>query len=61
MLFIQVLTEADKRKAGELRAQHDAHVLQLQQLERQARAQTAQLVSRVIYSIDISLYNFDKT
>ncbi|XP_077286983.1 uncharacterized protein LOC143911806 isoform X2 [Arctopsyche grandis] len=44
---LQVLTEADKRKVGELRAQHDAHVLQLQQLERQARTQTAQLLEEL--------------
>lgn len=45
--------DADKRKVTELRSQHDAHNLQIQQMEKDSRAQTAKLVR---YNKTISIF-----
>lgn len=48
MFCQQMVTETDKRKAGELRAQHDAHSLVISQMERDSRAQLVKLVSLIL-------------
>lgn len=52
-----MVTETDKRKAGELRAQHDAHSLVISQMERDSRAQLVKLVSLVVGSLLMKIHD----